>query len=197
VSFLTSVCFHTCQFGFLDRSCSAARADFRSAARLYLGDCTAAYASPLVLTQSVLTLSQHRGIELFSHVRISFHVLSFPPLTPHLSLSLLTSLVLHLPCRENRGGLLNSARLARQRANARVVGHWLMPLIPSSSHVKTMCVNGGSVCNATVCGQETLPMFLHPSSSFVNKTQSSTISWIVFSLFATVSATVRQSVTRV
>jgi hypothetical protein len=189
------VCFRTRQFGFLDRSCSAARADFRSAARLYPGDCTAAYASPLVPTRSVLTLSQHRGVELFSRVRISFRVLSFPPPTPHLSFSLLTSPVLHLPCRENRGGLLNSARLARQRANARVVGHWLTPLIPSSSHVETTRVNGkdnGSVCDATVCGQETLPMFLHPSSPFVNKTQS-TISWIAFSLFATV----RQSVTRV
>jgi hypothetical protein len=91
-SFLTSVCFRTRQFGpgFLACSCSAARADFRSVARL--GDCTAECTSPPVRTnlksaqgrQAVFARSGFLPCSLLSSPRISFVVLfvDFSSVTP-------------------------------------------------------------------------------------------------------------------
>jgi hypothetical protein len=67
--------------------------------------------------------------------------------------------VLRLPCRENRDSLLNSAALARQRGNARIVGHWLTPQIPFSSLVETTNVNDedfSSVYAVNVCDRRIL-----------------------------------------
>jgi hypothetical protein len=79
--------------------------------------------------------------------------------------------VLRLPCREKRGSLLKSAGLARQRANARIVGHWLTPQIPSSSLVETTNVTDddfSSVYAVNVCDQRLLANFPLRSSPSTN-----------------------------
>ena len=123
VSFLTSGSFHTPQFGFLDRSCSAPGADFHSPARLarvYRVACTAEYTIPpgADAVRTRLKSAQRR-----SPIQFSFRVLPFPPTHgPHLiHHSLCSLLYCYAFPAQNHGGLLNSSGLARQRANARVI----------------------------------------------------------------------------